>query len=311
MAGEPCSFNVYTKGAGTEALKVAVQGPSKAELSTKENKDGSIGVSYTPPAPGIYQVNVTFAGKPIQGSPFRAKIVGEGRKRSQISIGMSSEVPLRIQEKDTKLLNASIVAPSGLEEPCFLKKVNNNQLGISFTPRQCGEHSVIVKKLGNMINGSPFKINVLDRDIGNAKNVRLSGLGLKEGKTGQQNEILIDTKEAGYGGLSVSVEGPSKVDLQYADNGTGVAVTYKPSEPGFYIANIKFADHHVPGSPFTIKVAGQGSNIQRNYIKRDQEAAPIADVGAECKLGEFDYEKDYKSAILTSFGKISFSDSWN
>ena len=36
-AGEPCTFTVYTKGAGAGALQVAVEGPSKAEISCKEN----------------------------------------------------------------------------------------------------------------------------------------------------------------------------------------------------------------------------------------------------------------------------------
>ena len=284
-AGEPCSFTVYTKGAGAGALQVAVEGPSKAEITCKDNKDGTVGVAYIPPAPGEYKINVKFGGQPVKGSPFSAKIVGEGRKRSQITVGGASDVPLRISEKDTKLLNASIVAPSGLEEPVFLKKLNNTQLGISFTPRENGEHLVNVKKLGNPIPGSPFKINVLDRDIGNARNVRVSGSGLKEGKTNTPNEIVVDSTEAGFGGLGVSIEGPSKADIQYQDKGLGnLVVTYNPTEPGFYIINIKFADHHVPGSPYTVKVTGAGSNIQRENRKLETEAAPIADVGSKCKL---------------------------
>lgn len=55
--------------------------------------------------------------------------LGEGRKRNQISVGHSSEVSLKVQEKDTKNLNASIVSPSGLEEPCYLKTLPNGHLG--------------------------------------------------------------------------------------------------------------------------------------------------------------------------------------
>lgn len=51
--------------------------------------------------------------------------------------------------------------------------------------------------------------------------------------------------------------------------------------------NIKFADHHVPGSPFTAKVTGAGSNIQRENRKLERESAPIADVGSNCKLSKF------------------------
>lgn len=57
--------------------------------------------------------------------------VGEGRKRNQISVGSCSEVSLpgKVLDKDFRLLNASIQAPSGLEEPCFLKRLPNGNLG--------------------------------------------------------------------------------------------------------------------------------------------------------------------------------------
>lgn len=53
----------------------------------------------------------------------------------------------------------------------------------------------------------------------------------------------------GYGGLSLSIEGPSKVDIKTEDLEDGTCkVTYFPTEPGNYIINIKFADQHVPGT---------------------------------------------------------------
>ena len=52
----------------------------------------------------------------------------------------------------------------------------------------------------------------------------------------------------GYGGLGLSIEGPSKVDINCEDVEDGTCkVTYCPTEPGNYIINIKFADKHVPG----------------------------------------------------------------
>ena len=53
---------------------------------------------------------------------------------------------------------------------------------------------------------------------------------------------------SGFGGLSLSIEGPSKADIECHDNEDGSCrVTYKPTEPGNYIINVKFADEHVPG----------------------------------------------------------------
>ena len=63
---------------------------------------------------------------------------------------------------------------------------------------------------------------------------------------------------SGYGGLSLSIEGPSKADIECHDNEDGSCrVTYKPTEPGNYIINVKFADEHVPG----------GSNAPSNVNK--------------------------------------------
>lgn len=61
--------------------------------------------------------------------------------------------------------------------------------------------------------------------------------------------------QLGYGGLSLSIEGPSKAEITCKDNEDGtLKIAYKPTEPGYYIVNLKFADHHVEGSPFTVKV---------------------------------------------------------
>lgn len=61
---------------------------------------------------------------------------------------------------------------------------------------------------------------------------------------------------SGFGGLSLSIEGPSKAEIQCTDKEDGTLnISYKPTEPGYYIVNLKFADHHVEGSPFTVKVS--------------------------------------------------------
>lgn len=57
-------------------LSLAVEGPSKAEISCKDNKDGTCTVSYLPTAPGDYNIIVKFDDEHIPGSPFTAKITG-------------------------------------------------------------------------------------------------------------------------------------------------------------------------------------------------------------------------------------------
>ncbi|KAM9845887.1 filamin-C-like isoform 2-T2 [Aulostomus maculatus] len=280
----PATFTIVTKDAGEGGLSLAVEGPSKAEISCKDNKDGTCTVSYLPTAPGDYNIIVKFDDKHIPGSPFTAKITGDDSMRmSQLNVGTATDVSLKITETDLSSLTATIRAPSGSEEPCLLKRLPNRHIGISFTPKEVGEHVVSVKKSGKHVTNSPFKIMVGQSEIGDASKVKVHGQGLVEGHTFEVAEFIVDTRNAGYGGLGLSIEGPSKVDINCEDVEDGTCkVTYCPTEPGNYIINIKFADQHVSGSPFTVKVFGEGR--MKESITRKRQAPSIATVGSTCDL---------------------------
>ncbi|KAJ8411391.1 hypothetical protein AAFF_G00173970 [Aldrovandia affinis] len=284
MVNKPTTFTIVTKDAGEGGLSLAVEGPSKAEITCKDNKDGTCTVSYLPTAPGDYNIIVKFDDKHIPGSPFTAKITGDDSMRtSQLNVGTATDVSLKITETDLSSLTASIRAPSGNEEPCLLKRLPNRHIGISFTPKEVGEHVVSVKKHGKHVTNSPFKIMVGQSEIGDASRVKVFGKGLTEGHTFEVTEFIVDTRSAGYGGLGLSIEGPSKVDINCEDVEDGTCkVTYCPTEPGTYIINIKFAEQHVPGSPFTVKVTGEGR--MKESITRKRQAPSIATVGSTCDL---------------------------
>uniref|UniRef100_A0A3P8U777 Filamin C n=1 Tax=Amphiprion percula TaxID=161767 RepID=A0A3P8U777_AMPPE len=280
----PATFTIVTKDAGEGGLSLAVEGPSKAEINCKDNKDGTCMVSYLPTAPGDYNIIVKFDDKHIPGSPFTAKITGDDSMRtSQLNVGTATDVSLKITETDLSSLTATIRAPSGNEEPCLLKRLPNRHIGISFTPKEVGEHVVSVMKNGKHVTNSPFKIMVGQSEIGDASKVKVYGQGLVEGHTFEVAEFIVDTRNAGYGGLGLSIEGPSKVDINCEDVEEGTCkVTYCPTEPGNYIINIKFADQHVPGSPFTVKVFGEGR--MKESITRKRQAPSIATIGSTCDL---------------------------
>uniref|UniRef100_A0A3B4AVY0 Calponin-homology (CH) domain-containing protein n=1 Tax=Periophthalmus magnuspinnatus TaxID=409849 RepID=A0A3B4AVY0_9GOBI len=283
MVNRPAAFTIVTKDAGEGGLSLAVEGPSKAEISCKDNKDGTCTVSYLPTAPGDYNIIVKFDDKHIPGSPFTAKITDDSMRMSQLNVGTATDVSLKITETDLSSLTTSIRAPSGNEEPCLLKRLPNRHIGISFTPKEVGEHVVSVKKNGKHVTNSPFKIMVGQSEIGDASKVKVYGQGLVEGHTLEMAEFIVDTRNAGYGGLGLSIEGPSKVDINCEDVEDGTCkVTYCPTEPGNYIINIKFADQHVPGSPFTVKVFGEGR--MKESITRRRQAPSIATVGSTCDL---------------------------
>uniref|UniRef100_A0AAZ3QHS0 Calponin-homology (CH) domain-containing protein n=1 Tax=Oncorhynchus tshawytscha TaxID=74940 RepID=A0AAZ3QHS0_ONCTS len=277
-------FTVNTKDAGEGGLSLAMDGPSKADISCVDNQDGTCSVSYLPVLPGQYSILVKYNDKHIPGSPFSAHITGDDSMRmSHLKVGSAADIPLDIGELDLSQLTASLTTPSGQEEPCHLKMLRNGHVGISFVPTEIGQHLVNIKKNRHHIPSSPITVMISQSGIGDASRVRVTGQGLSEAKTFEPAEFIIDTRKAGYGCLSLSIEGPSKVDINTEDQEDGTCkVTYCPTEPGNYIINIKFTDQHVPGSTFTVKVTGEGR--MKESITRKKGAVSVANVGSQCDL---------------------------
>ncbi|XP_067854900.1 filamin-B isoform X1 [Heptranchias perlo] len=306
VVNKQATFTIITEDAGEGGLDLAIEGPSKAEISCVDNKDGTCTVSYLPTLPGDYSILVKYNEKHIPGSPFTAKVTDDSRRKSQVKVGSAADISLDINESDLSLLTASIKSPSGLDEPCLLKRLPNNHIGISFIPREVGEHLVSIKKNGRHVANSPIAIMVGQSEIGDAGRVKVSGQGLMTGRTFEMSDFIVDTRDAGYGGLALSIEGPSKVDINTEETEEGTCnVLYCPTEPGTYIVYIKFADKHVPGSPFTVKVTGEGR--VRESITRRRRAATEATVGSICdlnlKIPEIDV-RDMSAQVTSPSGKV-------
>ncbi|KAF0034429.1 hypothetical protein F2P81_012187 [Scophthalmus maximus] len=278
VANKTATFTVFTEDASEGGLDLAIEGPSKAEISCVDNKDGTCSVSYLPTLPGDYNILVKYNDEHIAGSPFTARITDDNQRRSHVKLGSAADFSLDINETDLTLLTASIRSPSGRDEPCLLKRMANNHIGISFIPREVGEHLVSILKNGQHVANSPIAIMVVQSEIGDASRVKASGDGLVQGTTFDNARFVVDTREAGFGGLALSIEGPSKVDIQTEDMEDGTCgITYCPTEPGNYIVSIRFAEEHVP-----VRVTGEGRI--RESITRRQKAALVSSVGSVCDL---------------------------
>lgn len=68
---------------------------------------------------------------------------------------------------------------------------------------------------------------------GGAHRVHAGGPGLERGEQGQPCEFNVWTREAGAGSLAISVEGPSKAEIDFKDRKDGSCyVSYVVTEPG-------------------------------------------------------------------------------
>ena len=74
-AFEPATFTIDTKECTAPGeLGINVDGPMECKIDVKDNQDGTIDVSYMPEKPGQYNIDVTYGGTQIPGSPFKPKI---------------------------------------------------------------------------------------------------------------------------------------------------------------------------------------------------------------------------------------------
>lgn len=89
------------------------------------------------------------------------------------------------------------------------------------------------------ITGSPFQFTVGPLSDGGAHRVHAGGSGLERGEQGQPCEFNVWTREAGPGSLAISVEGPSKAEIDFKDRKDGSCyVSYVVGEPGSCIVLI-------------------------------------------------------------------------
>lgn len=84
-----------------------------------------------------------------------------------------------------------------LRVPVLSKAVAICSAGISFIPREVGEHLVSIKKNGRHIPSSPLTIVVLQSEIADASKVKVFGPGLQEARTFEMTDFIVDTRDAG------------------------------------------------------------------------------------------------------------------
>lgn len=155
---------------------------------------------------------------------------------------------------DTSKLTCSITAPSGKNVPSKIIS-QNEAFRILYTPFEAGRHTIELSYDNVPVPGSPFVIHV--KSGCDPSRCKAFGAGLQGGQINQKAKFTVSTREAGIGGLSFAIEGPSEAKMSCVDNRDGSCdVEFLPTEPGVYDISVRFADKHIPGSPFKVVIDG-------------------------------------------------------
>ncbi|CAH8544199.1 unnamed protein product [Schistosoma turkestanicum] len=290
--GQECVISVNTAQAGVGQLTCRIVTPSgaTADVEIHEAPNGCVNIYYTPPIRGDYLVEIRFGGELIPNGRFNQKAVNPEELMNDITdqrvqhvnvqsvqTVQSSTITTGYHPVDFKLpvgptfshVEGLVRTPSGrILHPTLLDN-GDGTVTAQFQPNEPGLHELEITYNGQSIPGSPFRFYV--EAVGSGI-VTAYGPGLSCGRAGEPANFTLVTRDAGAGGLSLSVEGPSKADIQCDDNKNGTcSVSYLPLVPGEYTVSIKFMENHIPGSPFTAHITGESRRFNQVCVGTTSE----------------------------------------
>ena len=269
-AGEQVAFTVVTHRAGQAELTVKAKGPSALyNVDLKPIKEATYEASFTPWEIGEHSIDILWGPVHIPKSPFMISVAnpmdrvvcnatGPGLKHAisnkpaTFTI-MSNEVGLL----DKNALKISVIGVQSHAE-VTVKDRNNGCYNVSYIAPTPGAYIASISFYDRQIPGSPFKINVVPGP--DASKCRAYGPALHPNAmhiAGTPLELSVDCSEGGYGNLRIYVQGPNdyRPRIFMADDGKGVySIKFDAMKSGKYFVVIAWAEKHIPGSPFKLKV---------------------------------------------------------
>ena len=269
-AESPTEFWVETEGAGEGELGIVVRGPKgpipMRHIDVKKEMDDKYHVEYTPQIAGPTSVEVTYSGLHIKDSPFRIQVKadrpdaskchaeGPGIEETGVEINKETWFDVHTKGAGKGELSVNIKGPHGtVNAKC--KKKEKGLDHFTYTPTESGEHVVTIKYGGEQIPGSRFKVDVEPPTDPSKCTAFGPGLAPQGVRVNDPAKFTVRTKDAGHGDLDVKILGPNgEVPFQVEPSPYSYNYTYLASEPGDYVIDIKFADEHIPNSPFPVAI---------------------------------------------------------
>lgn len=276
VANRVNDIGINIADAGHGALGISVEGGHRSDLELKANSVTDYTLHYKPHEPGVYLINIKFGDDHITGSPLLVSVGGDpsGRSRETVvkevqgvtpsAVGQPAHLELKIPGTDPLDMEATLTSPSGKTESCEIRGMQDNLCSLKFTPLEEGVNTISLKFKGIHFAGSPFQYSVGKINAGGTHKVEFGGPGVEQGEVEAKNEFNIYYREAGPGSISISVEGPSKAQLDVVDRGNGyITVGYVVALEGEYGVHVKFNDEHVPESPASVRVLPTSTDAKK------------------------------------------------
>ena len=202
----PLNMVFSTKEAGGGQLTASCNGESCGDVpcTVKSQPGDKYDVSFVPPQPDVYCVDVQWSGKHVPGSPYKINLLPAAADKVEMVAEpesvLESGVPMDL-DFDTSgagggNLEASCVGNEVGEVEVAVKQKEEDKYNVSFTPPQPDVYELSIKWGGEHVKGSPFKLNML----GNAAdNVKLIETPTSTLESGSPLSLGFDTKRGRIG----------------------------------------------------------------------------------------------------------------
>ena len=285
---EPLTFSVDVTDAGSGDLNVKASGPAKgkeSDFTVTDNKDGTYSASYIPNTKGDHQFDVTWAGKPIPGSPFH---VGVSEREAVIKkplegagtvniVEVGEPIEIRVsniaKDVDQDYLVAQCTGLKSGAAHVAVEKEDDGSFLIRFVPTVADDYTLNVKINENDIEGSPFFIKAVEKGSLSKDFVRPEAVCHSDVKAGEPVNLIVPADETmTASNLSVKNEGPAgdcKTNINDEVKGA-FGLGFTPPVPGDYLIHVQQKDEPITGSPFKVTALSKSDSSKVGIVDEDQ-----------------------------------------
>ncbi|XP_041363463.1 filamin-A-like isoform X1 [Gigantopelta aegis] len=229
--------------------------PSGAHLGpqVRDNNDGSICVEYQPKARGRHEIQMSYDGAPVEGSPFSCVVdaidggfvtaFGQGLVGG--SSGQETEFTVVAQKGTARDISIGIEGPNKVDVKRDDK--SDGSTHVTYVPMQPGAYNISIKYKSKHIKDSPF-------------NAKVSGEGRKRVQFSISNssEYSLKVIEADIVDLVGTIKSPKGQTepciLKKLSNGELAIASFTPHEQGDFVISVYRGEKHIKNSPFKVHV---------------------------------------------------------
>ena len=274
LVGDPIEFHISTVGAGDDKPKLSGKGPTSVyQPDVVEERKGKYKATFTPHEPGDHNIDITFGGEKIPGSPFHKYVeaLPDSGSCRATGPGLTRAIALEpatfsVVTPEKGLLNkpdtlvVKVTSEMNEEAEVEFEEERNGAYLVTYIAPTEGNYKINIEFYGDEIPGCPFETKVLPPP--DASKCRAYGSALRPNASLSQwrkIHFFVNVDNAGTGKLCAEAMRPnnkkSKISIKKERKGVYSLTCDDTPMAGWYTIKVEWGTNskkHIPGSPFKL-----------------------------------------------------------